>query len=261
MRIKPKKALGQHFLINQDACRQIACFLNAEEISPVIEIGPGTGALTTWLLKKNFHELILVEFDRNAAALLRPTLPLHVKLLQADILKTDWKCFGSCYRMIGNLPYNISTQILFKVYQHRHAVKECVFMLQQEVAERIVSPAGNRNYGILSVLMQTFYEVELLMTLSPDDFYPAPKVCSAVIRLSRNEITSLRCDEKLFLTIIKSAFNQRRKMIRNALRALMPRWPEENDYLNKRAEELSWQDFEKLTQYIERIRSQPEGLL
>jgi 16S rRNA (adenine1518-N6/adenine1519-N6)-dimethyltransferase len=258
MRLKSKKSLGQHFLINREACSQIACFLDAQDSTPVIEIGPGTGALTRWLLKKKFHELILVEFDQQAVDLLRPKLPLHVKLIQADILKTDWKCFGSSFRLIGNLPYNISSQILFKVYHYRHAVKECVFMLQQEVARRIVSPPGNRNYGILSVLMQTFFKVELLMTLAPEDFYPVPQVFSSVIRLSRNEITALKCDEKLFLAVIKSAFNQRRKMLRNALRTVVSQWSEENEYLNKRAEELSWQDFEKLTQLIKHMRSLSE---
>lgn len=251
MSIRPKKHLGQHFLINEEACQKIAdAILSANQL-PLIEIGPGTGALTKYLLQLN-RPLTLVEFDIEAIQYLKKNFPSKLNILHDDILKTDWSHFGNKYNLAGNLPYNISTQVLFKVFENRNNVSSCVFMFQKEVAERISSPPGNRQYGILSVLLQAFYEIELLFTLPPSDFYPPPEVHSSVIRMNRNAVKQLNCDEKKFITVVKTAFNQRRKKLSNTLKSLITDWPAEADFRNARAEELSWRDFEKLTLLTEK---------
>lgn len=251
MSIRPKKHLGQHFLINEEACRNIAEAVPAAQQYPVIEIGSGTGALTKFLLRLNLP-LTLVEYDSEAIEYLRKNYPSALHIIHDDILKADWHQFGNQYILTGNLPYNISTQVLFKVFENRNRVARCVFMLQQEVAERIVSPPGSRQYGILSVLLQAFYKMELLFSLTPSDFYPPPRVHSSVIRMSRNEVIKLNCDERRFILLVKTAFNQRRKKLSNALKSLITDWPAEANFSNRRAEELSWQDFEILTVLTEK---------
>mgnify|MGYP001217452408 CR=1 FL=1 len=246
MSIRPKKHLGQHFLINAEACQKIAHAVSAGKHLPVVEIGPGTGALTRYLHHLNIP-LTLVEYDIEAIQYLKKIYPSTINIIHDDILKADWNLFGSQYKLAGNLPYNISTQILFKVFENRDRISSCVFMLQKEVAERIVSAPGNRQYGILSVLLQAFFDIELLFTLSPSDFYPPPEVHSAVIRMNRNAVERLQCDETAFITMVKTAFNQRRKKLSNALKSLITDWPAQVDFRHARAEELSWKDFEKLT--------------
>lgn len=246
MSIRPKKHLGQHFLINEEACQKIADAIPTENQLPLIEIGPGTGALTNYLLRLN-RPLILVEFDIEAIQYLKKNFPSNLNIIHDDILKTDWHQFGNQYSLTGNLPYNISTQVLFKVFENRNNVSSCVFMLQKEVAERIASPPGNRQYGILSVLLQAFYEIEFLFTLPPSDFIPPPEVHSSVIRMNRNAVKQLNCDEKKFISVVKTAFNQRRKKLSNALKSMINNWPEDADFSSARAEELSWKEFEKLT--------------
>ncbi|MBL7929730.1 MAG: ribosomal RNA small subunit methyltransferase A [Bacteroidia bacterium] len=249
--IRPKKHLGQHFLINETACQRIADAIPRENQFPIIEIGPGTGALTRFLLRLN-RPLTVVEYDIEAIQFLNKNYPLKFNIIHDDVLKTDWHQFGNQFNLAGNLPYNISTQVLFKVFENRNNALCCVFMLQKEVAERLASPPGYRQYGILSVLLQAFYNIELLFTLSPSDFYPPPEVHSSVIKMNRNAVKHLNCDEKKFITMVKTAFNQRRKKLSNALKSLIFEWPAEADFRNARAEELSWQDFEKLTSLTEK---------
>ncbi len=251
MSIRPKKHLGQHFLINEEACRKMADAIPQKNLTHLIEIGPGTGALTKYLLRLNLP-LTLIEYDIEAINYLNKNYPSKLNIIHADILRTDWSQFGSQYVLAGNLPYNISTQVLFKVFENRNFISSCVFMFQKEVAERIVSPPGSRQYGILSVLLQAFYEIELLFKLSPSDFYPPPEVNSSVIRMNRNDVKQLKCDEKKFIAMIKAAFNQRRKKLSNALKSLITDWPSDADFRDARAEELSWKDFEKLTLLTEK---------
>ncbi len=251
MSIRPKKHLGQHFLINEEACQKIAHAIPTENLLPLIEIGPGTGALTKHLLRLNLP-LTVVEFDIEAIQYLKKNFPSKLNILHHDILQTDWHQFGNQYNLAGNLPYNISTQVLFKVFENRNNVSSCVFMFQKEVAERIASPPGSRQYGILSVLLQAFYEIELLFTLPPSDFYPPPEVHSSVIRMNRNSVKQLACNEQKFILIVKTAFNQRRKKLSNALKSLITDWPADADFRYARAEELSWKDFEKLVLLTEK---------
>lgn len=251
MSIRPKKHLGQHFLINEEACKKIADAIPTLNQLPLIEIGPGTGALTRYLLQLN-HPLTVVEYDIEAIQYLKENYSSELNIIHADILRVDWSQFGNRYVLTGNLPYNISTQVLFKVFENRNIVFSCVFMFQKEVAERIASPPGSRQYGILSVLLQAFYEIELLFTLPPSDFYPPPEVYSSVIRMNRNTVKQLACNEQKFILIVKTAFNQRRKKLSNALKSLITDWPAEADFRNARAEELSWRDFEKLTLLTEK---------
>jgi 16S rRNA (adenine1518-N6/adenine1519-N6)-dimethyltransferase len=246
MTFRPKKYLGQHFLINEEACLKIVKALLLTNPQHIIEIGPGSGALTGPLLQRNIP-LTLVEYDQEAIHYLKTHFPGKLQIIHNDILKTNWSQFGDQYSLIGNLPYHISTQILFKVFENRNHVASCVFMFQKEVAERIASPPGSRQYGILSVLLQAYFNIELLFNLPPADFYPPPEVHSAVIRMERNAIPHLKCDERKFILMVKTAFNQRRKKLNNALKSLVTKWPAEADYSNRRAEELSWKEFEKLT--------------
>ncbi|MCC6385171.1 MAG: 16S rRNA (adenine(1518)-N(6)/adenine(1519)-N(6))-dimethyltransferase RsmA [Bacteroidia bacterium] len=246
--VKPKKKLGQHFLINTEAANRIVDSLTGHHgYKNLVEIGPGTGALTCLLLNTEF-QLTTIEIDEEAAGYLKRYLPEDVELILADVLSTDWSRFGEQFGVLGNLPYNISSQILFMIFDHREQVQECVLMLQKEVAERIASSPGSREYGILSVLLQAFYDVELLFTLPPTDFFPPPDVHSAVIRMRRNKIDKLNCDEKLFVRLVKAGFNQRRKKLRNALKPVIGEQPETDLVLQKRAEQLTWQDFVGLAQ-------------
>lgn len=219
----------------------------------VIEIGPGTGVLTKYLCELKGIDLRLIEIDRESVAYLKGSYPnLKGKIIEADFLELDLeKIFPESCAIIGNFPYNISSQIFFKVLDHRDKVHQVVGMLQKEVAERIAAPPGSKTYGILSVLLQAFYHIELLFKVPPGVFFPPPKVMSAVIRLKRNEVKQLACDEIQFRKIVKQAFQMRRKTLRNALKSLnLPSSITALPLLDKRAEQLSVEDFISLTKLI-----------
>lgn len=260
MEVRAKKALGQHFLVDQGVARRIVESLGTSgpECSPaeVLEIGPGMGVLTRYLLERTDINLKLVELDGESVDyLLTHFNGMQGRLYQADYLKLDiHRLFPERYRIIGNFPYNISSQIFFKILDDRDRVPEVVCMIQKEVAERIAEGPGSKTYGILSVLLQAWYGIEYLFTVEPGAFAPPPKVRSAVIRLRRNGRTALEgpdgpVDEKLFRTVVKTAFNQRRKTLRNALKPLLD--PSSPGYaslvadpvFDLRAERLSVEDF------------------
>jgi 16S rRNA (adenine1518-N6/adenine1519-N6)-dimethyltransferase len=246
--VRPKKHLGQHFLKDENIAKKIVSSLN--ENKNVLEIGPGTGILTKYLLQIENINLKVIEIDKESVEYLdQHFLELKEKIISADFLKTDLKTiFDRHYSIIGNFPYNISTQILFKVLENRNKVSEVVGMFQKEVAVRIASKPGSKEYGILSVQLQAYYNIEYLFTVNENVFVPPPKVKSAVIRLTRNDVATLDCDEKLFFRIVKTAFNQRRKMLRNALSVFQFEENEKIDkLLSKRAEQLDVQEFIFLT--------------
>jgi 16S rRNA (adenine1518-N6/adenine1519-N6)-dimethyltransferase len=249
--VRAKKHLGQHFLKDESIAARIA-----ESLSPsakqVLEVGPGTGVLTKYLLKQNFEKFVAVEIDRESAAFLRTNYPqLGEGLIEADLLKMDFaSLFTGQFSVIGNFPYNISSQILFRVLENHDQVDEAVGMFQKEVAVRIAAPPGKKDYGILSVLLQAWYDIEYLFTVEPTVFIPPPKVQSAVIRLQRNSTTDLGCSEKLLLQVVKTAFNQRRKTLHNALK---PLGIYDGEFAGKRAEQLSVEQFVRLTNDMEHI--------
>lgn len=249
--VKAKKFLGQHFLTDESIARRIV-----ESLSPsarnVLEIGPGMGVLTKYLIDRPDTDFHVVEIDRESVEWLHEHYEgLHV--IEGDFLKMDISAlFHDTCAIIGNFPYNISSQILFKVFEQRNRVTEVVGMFQKEVAERVAAGPGSKTYGILSVLLSAFYNIEYLFTVPEYVFNPPPKVKSAVIRLTRNGVTSLECDEKLFVQVVKAGFNQRRKTLRNALRQLgMPLDSVPEELLAKRAEQLSVEEFVTITKAIE----------
>ena len=221
--VRPKKALGQHFLTDLSVSRRIADSLLAEERTDVMEVGPGMGVLTRFLLERPEIALRAVEIDRESVDYLLLHYPeLNGALIEADFLRLRLEnFFPGKFCVIGNFPHNISSQIFFKILDYRERVPQVVCMIQKEVAERIAEKPGSKTYGILSVLLQAWYDIEYLFTVGPGAFNPPPKVQSAVIRLRRNGRTSLPCDEALFKTVVKTAFNQRRKTLRNSLKPLI----------------------------------------
>ncbi len=251
--VKPKKHLGQHFLKDKNIAEKIVNSLNAENIKDVIEIGAGTGILTDFLLKKDYN-LHIIEIDTESIDYLKIHYPdLKEKLLHKDFLKFDLQnSFKENIAIIGNFPYNISSQIVFKVIENRQIVKEVVGMFQKEVAERITAVPGNKTYGILSVLTQAYYNTEYLFTVNEQVFYPPPKVKSGVIRLIRKNNETINCDDALFKKIVKTGFNQRRKTLRNSLKSLTQNIETLHDFFNKRPEQLSWLQFVELTNLIDR---------
>ena len=248
--VKPKKALGQHFLKDLQIARQIAEILDAYKGMPVLEIGPGMGVLTQFLLDAG-HDLTVVELDRESVAYLEKNFPrLEGRILAEDFLRLDLsKIFSSPFCVIGNYPYNISSQIFFRVLDYKDSVPCCSGMIQREVALRLASPPGKKDYGILSVLLQAWYNIEYLFTVSENVFDPPPKVKSAVIRMTRNERKSLGCDEALFKRVVKTSFNQRRKTLRNSMKPLLGKeFPHYSlPIFDKRPEQLSVEDFIELT--------------
>ena len=250
--VKPKKHLGQHFLTDQAIAKRVADALVTEPGEFVFEVGPGKGILTQYLLDRNIH-LLPVEIDPESSMYLKKHWPvLEDLLIEADFLKLDLdKHAGNSFHVIGNFPYNISSQIFFRVLEHKSSVLSVVCMIQKEVADRIASPPGSRTYGILSVLLQAYYEIKYLFTVKPGSFFPPPKVTSGVIRLTRNEVASLPCDEALFLKVVKVTFNQRRKMIRNSLKSILLHLDSEFELLSKRPEQLGVLEFIKLTDWVE----------
>ncbi len=250
MFVRAKKHLGQHFLKDENIARNITESLTGHgNYKQVLEIGPGTGVLTKYLLEDKRFDFSVVEVDTESVEFLKQNYPqLKGKIIEGDFLKKDF-AIENC-AIIGNFPYNISSQIFFKVLEHRNQVPEVVCMIQKEVAQRISSPPGNKEYGILSVLLSAFYDIEYLFTVSESVFVPPPKVKSAVIRLKRNNTVSLDCDEKQFFNVVKTAFNQRRKTLRNALKSFTFATGSENNLFTKRAEQLSVAEFVELTKLI-----------
>ena len=252
MNVKPKKHLGQHFLIDPKISNQIA---NAIDLSVVdlnlMEVGPGTGALTQFLFLDNVN-LVAYEIDKESVIFLNEKYP-KLDLRNEDVLNIDWKNIfkSQSFTVTGNFPYNISSQILFKIYENRNHVQQMVGMFQKEVAERVCSGPGSKKYGILSVLLQAFYDVEYLFTVDENVFNPPPKVKSGVIKLNRNKIIHLDCDEKMFFKVVKAIFNQRRKMARNSLKSLLMGNVIDHPLFLKRPEQLSVFDFVNITKLVE----------
>lgn len=252
--VRAKKHLGQHFLTDKHAAARIVGALRPQlGYRTVLEVGPGMGVLSDILLRQDAYQTWLIDVDAESIAYLKQKYPqLGSRLIQGDFLKLDFSAhFNDGLAVIGNFPYNISSQILFKVLDERHRVREVVGMFQKEVAERCVAPPGGKEYGILSVLIQAYYQAEYLFTVKAGAFNPPPKVLSGVIRLTRNATEELDCDETLFTRVVKAAFNQRRKTLRNALAALVPKdRMGDNPLYDLRAERLSVADFISLTNEI-----------
>lgn len=252
--------MGQHFLKDLQIAQRIADTLSDYKQLPVLEIGPGMGVLTQFLLEAG-HDLWVVELDMESVDYLEQNFPaLEGRILAEDFLRLDLsKIFPGGFCVIGNYPYNISSQIFFKVLDYKDRIPCCSGMIQKEVAERLAAGPGSKTYGILSVLLQAWYEVEYLFTVSEKVFDPPPKVKSAVIRMTRNKRTELGCDEKLFKTVVKTSFNQRRKTLRNSMKPLLGK--ECPDYalpiFDKRPEQLSVEQFVELTRIADRwLKSQ-----
>ncbi len=254
MHVRAKKHLGQHFLRDLDAARRIAGLLSGHGgYRRVLEIGPGTGVLTQFLLQNEAIELHAVEVDRESVEYLNIHFPeLTSRLRSADFLRMNLADFSTePFAVIGNFPYNISSQIFFKILEDVNRVPEVVCMLQKEVAQRLAAPPGTKDYGILSVLLQAWYAIEYAFTVPPGAFDPPPKVNSGVIRLKRNAVTDLGCDPVKFKLVVKTAFNQRRKTLRNALKPLNAHLPD-HPLLDLRAERLGVGEFVELTKLCER---------
>ncbi|MBO7074250.1 MAG: 16S rRNA (adenine(1518)-N(6)/adenine(1519)-N(6))-dimethyltransferase RsmA [Bacteroidales bacterium] len=260
--VRPKKALGQHFLVDLNIARNIVNALGTDH-DLVIEVGAGMGVLTQYLIEDQLDKLQVVEIDTESVEFLKNKFPmLEGHLTLGDFLKQDLTSFRAerseveksptiDIAVIGNFPYNISSQIFFQILKYRNNVSECVGMIQKEVAERIAAGPGSKTYGILSVLLQAWYDIEYLFTVHENVFNPPPKVKSAVIRLKRNNVKELGCDEKMFVTVVKQAFNQRRKTLRNSLRSLIPAEIIDYEIFNKRPEQLSVAEFVELTRHFD----------
>lgn len=251
--VRAKKNLGQHFLNDKNIAKRIVDSLRAEGVRKVLEIGPGMGVLTQFLMQNTTYETSVVEIDRESVEYLEKHYPdLTKRIISADFLRLKLDSyFDESFAIIGNFPYNISSQIFFKVLEYRNHIPEVVGMLQKEVAERLAEPPGSKTYGILSVLLQAYYNIEYLFTVHENVFTPPPKVKSGVIRLTRNERMHLDCDEKLFTSIVKMAFNQRRKTMRNSLKSMINNDElKANPIFDKRPEQLSVAEFESLARMI-----------
>ena len=252
--VRPKKFLGQHFLTDLKVASDIADTVDACPDIPVLEVGPGMGVMTQFLLKKP-RELKVVEIDFESVPFLREHFPaLADNVIEADFLKMDLeKVFeGRPFVLTGNYPYNISSQIFFKMLENKNLIPCCTGMIQKEVAERMAAAPGSKVYGVLSVLVQAWYDVDYLFTVHENVFNPPPKVKSAVIRLTRNSKESLGCDERLFRRIVKSVFTMRRKMMRNGMKQILPKDSEllADPIFNLRPEQLSVEDFINLTNRV-----------
>ena len=250
--VRPKKHLGQHFLTDPAIAGRITDALQAPGGSTVLEIGPGTGILTGPLLERDLH-IVPVEIDHESVDFLKKRWPvLENSLLEGDFLTLNLKEYiPGPYHIIGNFPYNISSQIFFRILEYRQQVQSVVCMIQKEVASRICSPPGSREYGILSVLLQAYYHTESLFTVKPGSFFPPPKVHSGVIRLTRNPTGQLACNETMFFRVVKATFNQRRKMIRNSIKSNLLNLDGDMELLSKRPEQLGVAEFIELTNWIE----------
>ena len=252
--VRPKKYLGQHFLKDKQIAAAIVDALRADGCDSVVEVGPGMGVLTHLLAERELPAFRVVEIDRESVDYLRHNVTGPVEIIEGDFLELDLHPMGNRIAVIGNFPYNISSQIFFKILDYRDHVSETVGMVQNEVAERICSQPGSRVYGILSVLLRAWYDIEYLFTVSEHVFSPPPKVKSAVIRLTRNSVERLGCDEKLFVSVVKRCFNQRRKMLRNPVKAMVKPGAGDLPLLSRRAEQLSVSQFVELTNWVEENR-------
>lgn len=252
--VKAKKHLGQHFLNDKNAAKRIVDALNPTlGFKQVLEVGPGMGVLSDFLLQQESYETYLIDVDEESVTYLAEKYPqLGDRLIHGDFLKLDFSAyFADQIAVIGNFPYNISSQILFKILDERNRVVQMTGMFQKEVAERCTAKVGSKEYGILSVFLQAYYQVEYLFTVKAGAFNPPPKVLSGVIRMTRNACTQLDCDEKLFWRVVKAGFNQRRKTLRNALSGVLPKDKMSNNPLYElRAERLTVTDFVSLTNEI-----------
>lgn len=252
--VRAKKHLGQHFLTDKKiAAKIVDGLVHTDQYKQVLEVGPGMGILSDILLEREHLETYMIDIDTESYNFLKDKYPqMGSRLINGDFLAMDLRAvFPGKFAVIGNFPYNISSQILFKILAHRDQVVEMVGMFQKEVAERCASKSGTKDYGILSVLIQAYYNIDYLFTVKPGTFNPPPKVNSGVIRLSRNEMKELPCDEKLFWAVVKSGFNQRRKTLRNALSGVVPKIKmDEHPFFDKRAEQLTVADFISLTQHV-----------
>ena len=258
--VRPKKNLGQHFLTDLTIARRIADTVDACPDIPVLEVGPGMGVMTQYLVEKP-RPLRVIEIDRESVDYLNNTLFKDVQennpIIEGDFLRMDLRTLfdGGQFVLTGNYPYDISSQIFFKMLDNRDLIPCCTGMIQREVALRMASQPGNKQYGILSVLTQAWYNVEYLFTVEPGVFNPPPKVQSAVIRMMRNDVQHLGCDEQLFKRVVKTVFNQRRKMLRVSLRQLLPAesklFTTHPDFLTLRPEQLSIQQFVELTNLVD----------
>lgn len=262
--VKPKKFLGQHFLKDLQVAQDIADTVDACPSLPILEVGPGMGVLTQFLLKKE-RPVKVVELDFESVAFLRENFSIMGEnIIEQDFLKMDLSQLfgGQPFVLTGNYPYNISSQIFFKMLDYKDLIPCCTVMIQKEVAERIAAGPGSKTYGILSVLIQAWYHVEYLFTVHEHVFNPPPKVKSAVIRMTRNETSELGCDEKLFKQIVKTTFNQRRKTLRNSISPILGKDnPLSSDPIfNKRPEQLSVQEFIDLTNRVQQALSQEQGV-
>lgn len=251
--VRPKKSLGQHFLADRNIAAKIVGSLTFSNYTSVLEIGPGMGVLSAFLLEKKDADIRFIEIDTESVEFLIRQFPgIEKMIIRADVLDTGLRdIFGKPFAVIGNLPYNISSQIFFKILENRDLVCEAVCMVQREVAARIVSPPGSKEYGILSVLLQAYYNAEILFNVSPGVFRPPPAVMSSVMRLTRNGRQFPGCDEELFLKVVKTAFNQRRKMLSNSLKAITGGGFPGLAFSDKRPEQLGVDDFIKITLQIQ----------
>lgn len=254
-RVHPKKNLGQHFLKDRGIARKVAESLTGNGYNAVLEIGPGTGILTEYLLARNFADFRVIEIDNESVHYLKEKYPDLEGIIRGDFLTMDiGEYFEGNLCIAGNFPYNISSQILFRVLENRDRIAEVCGMFQKEVAERICSGPGSRAYGILSVLLQAYYHVEYLFTVPEHVFSPPPKVKSGVIRLTRNEVKDIGVDERLFTRVVKAGFNQRRKKLRNSIRSAFDLRSENCPLFDLRPEQLSVAMFIELTGWIDQNR-------
>lgn len=253
MKVKPKKHLGQHFLIDMSVSKRISDSILPDMAKSTLEIGPGTGVLTQFLLQRDDFELTAIELDTESVNYMSINYPkLAPRLIFGDFLVSNIsEMFPDKVNVVGNFPYNISSQIYFKILEYKDFVPQSVGMIQKEVAVRLAKPPGSKEYGILSVFLQAFYDIEYLFTVDEHVFNPPPKVKSGVIRLIRNERKALCCDEKLFYRVVKATFNQRRKTIRNSLKAAFPTLENTHEFFSLRPERLSVEQFEELTLFVE----------
>jgi 16S rRNA (adenine1518-N6/adenine1519-N6)-dimethyltransferase len=250
VKVHPKKNLGQHFLRDREIAHKVAMSLTGTRYNSVLEIGPGTGILTEFLLKRNFTDFKVIEIDNESVNYLKGRFP-GLEIITGDILAMDiGSYFYGKLGIAGNFPYNISSQILFKALENKDKIVEVCGMFQKEVAERICASPGSKIYGILSILLQAFYTTEYLFTVPEHVFYPPPRVKSGVVRLLRNDVTNLGCDEGLFTKVVKSGFNQRRKKLRNSIRSAFDLQREDCEYFDLRPEQLSVEMFVDLTVWI-----------
>jgi 16S rRNA (adenine1518-N6/adenine1519-N6)-dimethyltransferase len=250
--VYPKKNLGQHFLKDKGIAQRISASLTGEGYSSVLEIGPGMGILTEFIIRREFPDFSVIEIDNESVHYLGEKFPELKHIITGDFLTFDVDAnYNGKLAIIGNFPYNISSQILFRVLKYREKIAEVCGMLQKEVAERICAKPGSKTYGILSVLIQAFYSAEYLFSVSNKVFSPPPKVLSGVIRLRRNETISLECNETLFIKVVKGCFNQRRKTLKNSVRAAFDLKTFDYHDFHLRPEQLSVNQFVELTNWIE----------